>query len=281
MSEPKRLIFVPDGIAEAAALSRTTDLCIAAHQDDIEIMGYGPISKCYNKADKWFAGVTVTDGAGSPRAGVYADYTDEDMKKVRIEEQNQAASVGRYAFQAQLRFTSAEVKSGDEAAVRAIAEIIKETRPEIIYTHNLADKHDTHVAVALRVIEAVRSIEKEYRPKKLYGLEVWRSLDWLRDSDKAVFDTGKYENIAEALLAVYDSQISGGKRYDKAAMGRRLANATFFESHSVDDYSSASFGIDMTELMDSSIPPLEFILRHVDNFKAEISGKIDKLSPKA
>ena len=38
-------IFIPDGIPEEEALSRTTDLCIAAHQDDIEIMAFAPIAR--------------------------------------------------------------------------------------------------------------------------------------------------------------------------------------------------------------------------------------------
>ena len=31
-------VFIPDGVAEEQALGRTTHLCLAAHQDDIEIM---------------------------------------------------------------------------------------------------------------------------------------------------------------------------------------------------------------------------------------------------
>ena len=36
-------IYVPDNTAEEQALARTTHLCIAAHQDDIEIMAAQPI----------------------------------------------------------------------------------------------------------------------------------------------------------------------------------------------------------------------------------------------
>jgi hypothetical protein len=31
-------VYVPDKTAEEQALARTTDLCLAAHQDDLEIM---------------------------------------------------------------------------------------------------------------------------------------------------------------------------------------------------------------------------------------------------
>ena len=51
---------------------------------------------------------------------------------------------------------------------------------------NLVDKHDTHVAVVLRVIAAIRQMPPDIRPEKLYGCEVWRDLDWMLDSDKVV-----------------------------------------------------------------------------------------------
>ena len=54
-------------------------------------MADAPIAECFGKQDKWFCEVVVTDGAGSPRNGLYANYTDEQMKAVRIEEQKNAA----------------------------------------------------------------------------------------------------------------------------------------------------------------------------------------------
>ena len=103
--------FVPDGMAPDAALARTTHLCISAHQDDIEIMAYHGVAECFGSKDKWFTGVVVTNGAGSPRAGIYGDYTDQEMQQVRVLEQRKAAYVGEYACQIQLGFTSSEVKS--------------------------------------------------------------------------------------------------------------------------------------------------------------------------
>ena len=44
------------------------------------------------------------------------------------------------------------------------------------------------------------------------------------------------------LLRVFQSQIAGGKRYDLASLGRRLANATFFESHAVDQSEAIVWG---------------------------------------
>ena len=272
-------IYVPSHIEKNKALNRTTELCIAAHQDDIEIMSYGAISKCFGKSDEWFTGVVVTDGAGSPRSGIYENYSDEDMKTVRIAEQKQAADIGKYSAQLLLSYKSSEVKSANNPVLIAeLKEIILQCSPNVLYTHNLADKHDTHVAVVLNVLRALRQIPENQRPEKIISLEVWRALDWLCDEDKTVQNTGDYPNISAAILGVYDSQISGGKRYDLAAQGRRLANATFFASHDVDELESASFGLDITELVNSNKDPAEFINAYIDKFKNEITNRINSLS---
>ena len=95
LHNPGAEIFVPDNEALPNALARTTHLGIGAHQDDLEIMAFHGIAECYGRTDRWFTGVTCTNGAGSPRAGLYTDFTDEKMRQVRREEQRQAAAVGR------------------------------------------------------------------------------------------------------------------------------------------------------------------------------------------
>lgn len=271
--------FVPDGAPLEAALKRTTALCIAAHQDDTEIMAYHAIAECFDSGSKWFTSVIVTDGAGSPRSGTYLRYSDEEMRRIRAEEQKQAARIGRYAAQIQLGYASSEVKSGGNPEItQAIRDIILACRPRVVYTHNLADKHDTHVAVALRVIAALRGIDPARRPQKLYGTEVWRSLDWLCDDEKVVFDASARENIAQALLALFDSQVSGGKRYDLAVLGRRRANAVFWESHSADAMEAAIYGMDMTELINGSLSPEEFITRRIDRFKEDVLARLRRCS---
>jgi len=275
-------IYIPDETKFENALERTTVLCIAAHQDDIEIMAYSHIAKCFGKSDEWFTGVVVTDGGGSPRTGIYKNYSDDEMKKIRVAEQKQAADIGRYSAQFLLGYPSSEVKySCNKSVVDDIKTIIEKCLPEVILTHNLFDKHDTHVSVAIRVIEALRIMTSEFIPEnskqlpKVYSMEVWRGLDWLTDRDKEAFDTSDHPNIAAALLGVFDSQIAGGKRYDLASVGRRAANATFFASHDVDNSDSVSYGIDITELItDPEMNYEDFVKRHIKNFQDEVVEKI-------
>ncbi len=260
-------------------LEGVTDMCVAAHQDDIEIMAYGPISACYNNKSRRFCGVVLTDGAGSPRAGEYSDYTNEQMKQVRVEEQNAAAKRGKYAAMIQLGYTSSEVKDGGNSdTVEDIYNILMQVKPRRLFTHNLADKHETHVGVVLRVIEAVRRMPEEDRPEEVVSLEVWRNLDWLPDSEKVCVDTSKYPRLARDLITVFRSQVVGGKSYDKAALGRRFANATFFESHSTDEATSQSFGLDLMPLIKSEASPTDYIVSYIEKFKSEVENTIARLT---
>jgi LmbE family N-acetylglucosaminyl deacetylase len=257
-------ILVPDGLFPKEALARTTHMAIAAHQDDVEIMASDGILRCFHQADRWFCGVVVTNGSGSPRDDLYGNYTDDEMQAVRRIEQKKAAMVGEYGAQILLDYPSLAVKdSANEAPVEDLVHLLEVARPVLVYTHNLADKHDTHVAVALRTIEAIRRLPAEQRPRHLYGCEVWRDLDWLVEADKVAFDLSAHENLQAALLGVFDSQICGGKRYDLATMGRRRANASYFASHGTDAATHMSFAMDLTPLVTE---PDRDVLGYVQGF---------------
>lgn len=273
-------IFVPDAQPAGQALARTTHLCFSAHQDDIEIMAAQPILECFQQADKWFTGVVVTDGRGSPRNGLYENYSDDEMRLVRFKEQRKAAIVGEFAAQIMLDFPSKVVKDAARSEpVEDILVILRATKPKFVYTHNLADKHDTHVAVALRVVEALRRLNQAERPEKVFGCEVWRALDWMVDSDKVMMDLSDHENLQFALLGVFDSQIVGGKRYDLASVGRRRANATYFESHGVDNTTGLSYAMDMTPLMnDASLTPADFVQGFIQRLSLDIQERVDRMS---
>lgn len=269
-------VYLPDGKAEDAALARTTHLGIGAHQDDLEIMAIDGILKCYNRDDAWFTGAIVTDGAGSPRAGAFKDFSNEEMVRTRNEEQKRAADIGTYGAQVLLSYPSEALKNGtDVRVVDDIESLLRAASPELVYTHNLMDKHDAHVAVALRVIEAIRRLPQKSRPRKLYGCEVWRDLDWLLDKDKWIFDCSEHEDLQRQLLAAFESQVAGGKRYDLATMGRRRANATYLDPHRVDQATGAVFGIDMTPLIqDDELDITQFASAFTTNFQSDVVSRL-------
>jgi len=269
-------IFLPSGGTFDDALQSVTHLGIGAHQDDLEFTTYHGILSCFEKPNAGFCGVTCTDGAGSPRAGDYARYTDEDMRAIRREEQRTAAQVGRFKAMFQLDFTSKEIKGAANPDVIAdLTSIIAATRPKVIYTHNLADRHPTHVGVVKHVIHALRGLLPDYRPEAFYGCEGWRDLDWMPQAYTKVLDVSEREHLAASLSGTFDSQIAGGKRYDLAILGRRRANATMFASHGVDEMSSAQYAMDMLPLLDDPTLDLKaYVETLISDFRNEIFANL-------
>lgn len=275
----KAEIFIPDNLPIKEGIERTTHLGISAHPDDLEILAYDGIIKCFGKKDKWFLGVIITDGAGSPRTGRYEKLSDEEMIEVRNREQKKASIVGEYGGIIFLNYSSSYVKDYSfRDVIDDLKEIISLSKPEFIYTHNLADKHDTHVAVTIRTIQALRELPSEVRPTKFFGCEVWRSLDWMLDEDKVFFDVSGFSNIESALLGVFDSQIGGGKRYDLATIGRRRANATYFSTHEIDIAESAIYAMDLTPLINEPFLDLrEYVSEFIERFRKDVQSRIEKL----
>jgi LmbE family N-acetylglucosaminyl deacetylase len=220
--------------------------------------------------------VVATDGGGSPRDGLYREYSDEAMQRVRSKEQKKATVLGEYGALVLLNYPSQAVKDpAEESVVMDLQAIFRVAKPQVICTHNLADKHDTHVAVALRTIAALRLLPPGMRPEHLYGCEVWRDLDWLADEDKVAFDLSARENLQAALLGAFDSQVSGGKRYDLASLGRRRANATYFASHDTDTATGLSYAMDLTPVVaDPSLDITDFVQEFIDRFAYDVRERI-------
>ena len=129
-------IFIPDNIPLPETLTRTKHLCIAAHQDDIEIMAAQLILECSQRNDKWFTGAVVTDGSGSPRNGPYEYYSDEAMRLVRFKEQCKAAIVDEYAAQVMLDYPSKLVMDArNTSPIEDMVALINAARPQVVFTH--------------------------------------------------------------------------------------------------------------------------------------------------
>ena len=250
-SNPSADLFILDNAEPSQALGRTTHLGIGAHQDDLEVMALHGILACYQSDERWFGGVTVTNGSGSLRTNQYSDYTDEQMCAVRAEEQRKAAVVGEYAFMAQLDYPSSVVKQpGSPDFANDLQTIFSVAKPRVVYTHNLADKHDTHVAVVVPVIQALRELPETDRPAG----SLWRGgVARPELVDRRREGVARHERPAESR--------SGADQYFRftnhrrqtlrpRARGRLRGNATFFDSHAVDQSKMASYAMDLKPLVD-------------------------------
>ena len=205
----------------------------------------------------------------------------EEMQQVRLLEQRKAAYVGEYACQIQLAFTSSEVKNPKETAVvEDLAKILLRRQPRV----RLPAQSRRQARYARRRHHARhRRAARRARPSQAEeGL-------WLRSLARPGLDARRRQagaagvsarsNIAAALVGVFDSQVSGGKRYDLATAGRRLAHATYYASHGTDQETALNFAMDLTPLVeDPSLSVADYVLSLVDRFRADVSRRVNAVT---
>lgn len=274
LSRPGADVFVPNEGDATAALRSVTHLGIAAHADDLEIMAYHGI-----RSGRRFGGVVCTDGAGAPRAGAYADSTDEEMRRLRREEQREAARRGGYAVVIQLDHPSGSVKHGASPdVVRDLASVLDAARPHVVYTHNPMDAHVTHLGACAAAIAAIRSLPAGARPARVLGCEGWRGLDWLPDADKTWLDLGRDDRAWSQLIRSFGSQTDGGRPYDVGALGRARANAVFREARESGGDERLWLAVDLTHVTEDGGPDLErFVRDQLHRFEQEVLSALARV----
>jgi LmbE family N-acetylglucosaminyl deacetylase len=241
-------------------------------------MAFHGISSCYEQSEAWFGGIICTDGAGSSRAGPYANYSDAQLVACRREEQIRAADLGQYSFVELLNHPSPTLKDStqNKTLLHQLEDRLLKTQPEICYTHNPADKHPTHIAVCRATVDACRRLPPHARPRKLYACEVWRDLDWLNDDEKIALDASAYPDLAEKLYACFDSQIAGGKNYPQAVMGRQKAHATFLQPNHPDAAKRLALALDLSPLLqDDSLNLQDYLNDAIERFKSAVLKELD------
>ncbi len=273
----KTRLFVPDGLERVQALKRCSHMGIGAHQDDLEIMAFHGILECFDRSDNWFCGVTCTEGSGGPRKQGLEHLTPGEVGILRNKEQESAAELGQYGAMVQLNYSSADVKNEDKSDLIAdLHDLLCAVQPAVVYTHNPADKHDTHVGVVIAALEATRRMPAAQRPGRLYGCEVWQDLDWLNDDEKKRLDVSGNDQLAAALINCHASQVTSVKRYDLATLGRRRANATYSDSHGDTSEEYLTYAMDLSPLiLDEGMSLQDFVARKIHRFEQSVLSKLE------
>ena len=277
-SQPQADAHAPHGGDWLAALASTTHLGIGAHPDDLEIMAYPGICACRGQKNLRFSGVIATDGAGAPRSGSSAKLSGPEFVETRREEQKQAASLGGYAAILQLAHPSAGIRGPGRGTLTAgLLQILKAAKPQVLYVHNPADRHETHVAVFLASLAALRQLPPSDRPAEIYACEVWGDLDWVSTAKVIRLPCRAPADFGPSLLRVFQSQVDG-KRYDLAAAGRRRAQATFADPYTPDQAEEVVLALDLKPLVENDKLTLtEFVSSLTEEFQKQTLDRIRRL----
>ena len=79
--------------------------------------------------------------------------------------------------------------------------------------------------------------------------------------------------LQSRLLQCHDSQVSGGKRYDRAIVARQQANATLASGETVDDCEACVLAMDLKPLVDDpAMTVQDWLARCLERFTAELLG---------
>lgn len=220
-----------------------------------------PVVSCSASDDRWFTGIVCTDGA-----------TATVGPTIRHREQREAASIGAYSVMAQLGHTSVAVRDSEFRGqlVDELADLLERSRPVNVYTHDLADRHPTHVAVALATIDAIRRLDPAVRPGRVVGCEGWRGLAWMSEQEKIRMSLDTKSDLPRRLVQAHSSQLAT-KAYDSAFQGRRRANATLHDIHSPDETDEVMVAMELTPLVrNDDLDPVEFVRAAIDRFGREV-----------
>jgi predicted dithiol-disulfide oxidoreductase (DUF899 family) len=100
---------------------------------------------------------------------------------------------------------------------------------------------------------------------------VWRSLDWLAESDLVRLDVSGHDDTWRALLACFPSQTEGARPYARGALGRAAANAVFSEARAAGGSGGTWLALDLTPLVrDDTLSLADFVRERAARFAAEI-----------
>lgn len=288
---PRAVVIVPDERTIEQALADATDLAVVAHPDDLELLLPTVLASCSSQPDRSFVGVVCTDGAGS--IGVEGAPTGSTLLvALRADEQRAACEVGGHAVVMLGCDSTALRDPGRRGEVaRVVADILRTCEPAVVYTHALLDRHVTHVAVALAVVDAARRAGRagtdttsggrdsasRGRQPPLLGVEGWCSLDWLADDDRVELPGIDDARLGRRLAACFGSQLAH-KRYDVAMEGRRRANATLHRHDAPDAADELTLALDMTQLVvDPGLEPSAFLDAVLHRATAVAAGRLTDL----
>lgn len=180
-------------------------LVLAPHPDD-DVFGCGGTVK---KIADGGGNITVAyfcDGAGGVMEGQYQDKNLIDVRKVEAKKAAEILGIDRQVF---FGYHDGKLAAGS-AAIRALSDLIKEVKPDIIFVPSFLDNHPDHRVVNEILINV---LSQEKFDGEIWAYEIWTPIF----PNRVVNITNNIESKKRAVDA-HQSQLKS-RGYDKAILG--------------------------------------------------------------
>jgi N-acetylglucosamine malate deacetylase 1 len=122
-------------------------LAVGAHPDDLEILCGGTLARYVQEGHE----VVMCNATLGDRGSF--EHTSDEIARIRLEEARQAAKLAG-AEHVTLGLSDAEVSATDREQVRAVVDLVREARPDVIITHSPNDYMSDHNEVSRLVFGA-------------------------------------------------------------------------------------------------------------------------------
>src|SRR6266487_2460745 len=121
-------------------------LAVGAHPDDLEILCGGTLVRFVQEGHE-----VVMCHATLGNRGSYV-HTSEEIARIRGEEARRAAAVAGAEY-ATLGFSDAEINAADRVQQRAVVDLVRDARPDLIVTHFPDDYMSDHNEISELVFD--------------------------------------------------------------------------------------------------------------------------------
>jgi N-acetylglucosamine malate deacetylase 1 len=121
-------------------------LAVGAHPDDLEVLCGGTLVRYVREGHEVVMCHATTGNRGS------YEYTSEEAARIRDGEARRAAEIAG-AGHVTLGFSDCDVLASDQEQRRAVADLVREVRPDLIITHYPADYMSDHNEISKMVFD--------------------------------------------------------------------------------------------------------------------------------
>jgi LmbE family N-acetylglucosaminyl deacetylase len=122
-------------------------LAVGAHPDDLEILCGGTLARYAQEGHE----VVMCSASYGDRGSF--EHTSEEIARIRLEEARRAAELAG-ATHVSLGLSDGDVNAADRDQIRAVIDLVRETRPEVIITHSQNDYMSDHNEISKLVFGA-------------------------------------------------------------------------------------------------------------------------------